>query len=80
MRYSLPLSREAGAGGLCGCFNRSRELSSLLLGHLHTLVADLLGRGSLIRPHCSPGRCIGLKNDNRKFYLKVKALTSIWEM
>ena len=64
--YPLPLSREDGAGALCGSFHWSRELSSLMLCQLHALVADLLGRGSLVRSDLS---CFTLKNRNSQVFI-----------
>lgn len=59
---SLLLSRKAGAGALWALRSSggNRELSRLLLCHLHTLVADLLGAESLVGQLHGLRRCVVL--------------------
>ena len=85
VRYSLLLSRKAGARARWGGFDWSRELSSLLLRHLHTLVADLLSWQSLVRQHHRRRRCVSLIKTEAHFpvilwlpALGKKSVTAGW--
>lgn len=49
---------------LCS-FGCSRKLSRLLLGHVHALVADLLGTESFVWLQHRLGRCIVLKTQRQ---------------
>lgn len=57
---SLLLSRISVVGALCS-FGCSGKLSGLLLGHVHALVADLLGTEPFVWLQHRLGRCIILE-------------------